>query len=213
MKMTKTEISARLAVALPADTPAATVKIVAKLMREASAPAVVVEKTVPLYRAMAQALDRLAQPEPHYMRGLHHQVREYIKYLCTMHMPHGSGFDSGVTFDEDRYDADVAARRHLRLVFDAPYHMMTEYGCYCGWVEFTFEVKATFDGIHTKLIGTPSREGGGASTKGYVHDTLYSSVTSEVEPFWSWRQREGYAATPPAQRPATQVAAITGESA
>lgn len=52
MKMTKTEIDARLAVALPADTPAATVAIVAKLMREASPPPPPAQPALPAKKRM-----------------------------------------------------------------------------------------------------------------------------------------------------------------
>ena len=52
--------------------------------------------------------------------------KDQINGLCDRLLPHGSGFDSGSTFDFDR-------SRENRLVLYTSFHHMDENGYYCGW--------------------------------------------------------------------------------
>ena len=61
-------------------------------------------------------------------------------------MPHGSGFDNGVKFDEDKSTSE-------RLIFHTSFHHMNEVGMYDGWtdhsvivppsLQFGFELRVT----------------------------------------------------------------------
>lgn len=71
---------------------------------------------------------------------------ENIESLVREHMPRGSGFDSGTTFDAD-------ASKPTRLVFNTSFHHMDEYGGYDGWTEHQVIVSADLLGLNVRVTG------------------------------------------------------------
>ena len=70
-----------------------------------------------------------------------------IEEICRNHAPHGSGFDSGTTFDFN-------ASKPERLVFNTSYHHMNEGGYYDGWTEHQVVVTPSLlFGYHLKVTG------------------------------------------------------------
>ena len=61
---------------------------------------------------------------------------EQINEICENYLPHGSGFDSGTTFDYDRSKPN-------RLVLNTSYHHMDENGYYCDWSDHTVTIRAS----------------------------------------------------------------------
>ena len=87
-----------------------------------------------VYSRLAQLLDayrRNVETGNDEWRDKH---QEMIDSLCENHLPHGSGFDSGVSLDYDRSNPN-------KLVFNAPYHHMDENGFYAGWGDYAVTVK------------------------------------------------------------------------
>jgi hypothetical protein len=51
---------------------------------------------------------------------------ERIEAICKKHLPHGSGFDVGVSLD-----IEASSKNHL--VLEVPYHPMNQWGMYISW--------------------------------------------------------------------------------
>lgn len=93
------------------------------------------ERTQPLYRALAAALDAKARCEKistDHARGMAIRWEARITRLVKEHMPRGSGFDCGTQLGADS-DGN-------RLVFKTEFHHMGEDGGYDGWTEHTVRV-------------------------------------------------------------------------
>lgn len=65
-----------------------------------------------------------------------------IKHILYNHMPHGSGFDSGVK---------LVSLSPEKVVFEAPFHHMNDHGMYDGWVTYIVNVRSTFTGNEVKV--------------------------------------------------------------
>lgn len=76
-----------------------------------------------------------------------HEAR--INEMCNG-LPHGSGFDSGVTFDTDESTS-------TRLIFRTSFHHMDENGYYCGWTDHDVRVTPAFGGFNLYISGRDYR--------------------------------------------------------
>ena len=78
--------------------------------------------------------------------------KETIESLASDHLPSGSGFDSGSTFDFE-------ASKPNRLVFNTSFHHMTEHGYYDGWTEHSVIVTPDLhSGFNLHVTGRDRRE-------------------------------------------------------
>lgn len=91
-----------------------------------------------------------------------------IEDVLKNHMPHGSGFDSGV---------ELVSLTPEKAVFAAPFHHMSDAGCYDGWVTYTVTVRATFNGPDVKVTvkgyDNTARKYADDMMRMYVAETFY----------------------------------------
>ena len=91
-----------------------------------------------------------------------------IKHLCEYYMPHGSGFDNGVSLVSLTPD---------KVVFEAPYHHMNEHGMYDGWVTYIVTARSTFTGpdvtVRVKGYDATARKYADDLHRMYVAETFY----------------------------------------
>ena len=93
---------------------------------------------------------------------------ERIEALCKQHMPSGSGFDQGTTFNfEDS--------RRNRLVFDTAFHHMDENGSYCGWTSHQVIITPGFDCFALRVTGRNKND-----IKDYIGDVFSIALNSEL---------------------------------
>lgn len=77
---------------------------------------------------------------------------ETIENIVRDFLPHGSGIDSGVTFDFDLSTGE-------KLVLHTSYHHMNENGFYDGWTEHTVTVRSSLiHGISISISGRNRNE-------------------------------------------------------
>ena len=95
---------------------------------------------------------------------------EALEALALKHLPHGSGFDSGSTFDIDASSAEC-------LVIRTSFHHMDENGFYCGWSHHVVRIRAHLAfGFVVRISGPNTRE-----IKDYMGDVFYSALSTMVE--------------------------------
>jgi len=94
--------------------------------------------------------------------------QEEIDSICENHLPSGSGFDSGTTFDYDR-------SRPNRLVLNTSYHHMDD-GYYAGWTDHTVTVKASLASGFDLVIGGRDRN----EIKDYIAETFQHFLSEEI---------------------------------
>ena len=87
-------------------------------------------------------------------------INEILKAL-----PHGSGIDSGVTFDQNKSTSE-------KLIFSVPFHSMNEHGYYDGWVDFTLIVTPCFGGYNIRITGRDKNQ-----LKEYLSQLFYETFT------------------------------------
>ena len=80
-------------------------------------------------------------------------------------LPHGSGIDSGVTFDQNKSTSE-------KLIFSVPFHSMNEHGYYDGWVDFTLIVTPCFGGYNIRITGRDKNQ-----LKEYLSQLFYETFT------------------------------------
>lgn len=84
-------------------------------------------------------------------------------------MPHGSGFDNGVTLDLERSTPE-------RLIFHTSFHHMDESGGYAGWTEHTVTVTPSLmSGIQLHVFGR-NRNG----IKDYIYESFESALQDSI---------------------------------
>ena len=86
-------------------------------------------RKVELYARLAElmlARENCQKSENHEWLQKHGQA---IRDLCREHLPHGSGFDSGVTLNQDESTSE-------RLVFNVAFHPMNDAGFYVDWRDY-----------------------------------------------------------------------------
>ena len=84
-----------------------------------------------------------------------------IDSLVNAHMPHGSGFDNGTTFDYDKSSKN-------RLVFNFGYHHMNSNGFYTGWSHHSIIVTPSLANEYDIRITGPNKN----QIKDYIAETF-----------------------------------------
>ena len=126
------------------------------------------EKTMPLYKALARTLAQLRN-----LKASNNQTvfldRAYdsLAQLEAL-LPSGSGIDCGTKIDRDDCEDDTIA-------LSLSYHHMADCGMYDGWTEHSVVVSPAFDGIDLRVTGR-NRNG----IKEYLADEYHHALTSEV---------------------------------
>lgn len=96
--------------------------------------------------------------------------RATIESLVKEHMPSGSGFDSGTTFDF------VASKSEL-LVFNTSFHHMDEHGYYCGWTSHSVIVTPSLCfGFDLRITGRDRND-----IKDYIGEVFNAALHTELE--------------------------------
>lgn len=94
-----------------------------------------------------------------------------IKAIVNVHMPFGSGFDSGTSLDMDKSSSK-------RLVFLSSFHVMDDNGFYDGWIDFrvivTPDLSRWFD---IRVVGSFGRRN---DLRSYVADVFMAALTAET---------------------------------
>ena len=87
--------------------------------------------------------------------------------LLSNHMPHGIGFDTGVSLVSLTPD---------KVVFEAPFHHTNEHGMYDGWVTYIVTVRSTFNGndvtVSVKGYDNTARKYADSMMRDYVAETF-----------------------------------------
>lgn len=126
----------------------------------------------PLYKALAslcEARDNcLRRDNPEWAKRHLARIRELVKE----YMPSGAGFDSGVTFDEDRSTGE-------KLVFHTSFHHMNESGVYNGWTTHDVIVLPSLGhGIYLRVSGRDVNR-----IKDYIHELFDAVLRQDVDEF------------------------------
>ena len=94
----------------------------------------------------------------------------HIEELVDKYLPHGSGFDSGTTFD-------FVASKPNRLVFFTSYHHMDDSGCYDGWTYHNVIITPDLQsGFNLRVTGRDKRD-----IKDYIGETFYDYLNIMVD--------------------------------
>ena len=97
---------------------------------------------------------------------------ETIVELVDKYLPHGSGFDSGTTFE-------FPASKPNRLVFTTSYHHMDDFGGYCGWTYHNIIVTPDLQsGFNLRVTGLNKRD-----IKDYIAETFYECLSREIDEY------------------------------
>jgi hypothetical protein len=92
-----------------------------------------------------------------------------IAALAREHLPSGSGFDSGSTFDLDESRPD-------RFVMQTSFHHMNDSGMYDGWTEHRVIMTPSFlSGFDLKITGRDRRQ-----IKDYIGETFHNLLSAPV---------------------------------
>ncbi len=114
---------------------------------------------------IAGSFDAMGRAEPEW--GERHKDR--ILAIVKKHMPSGSGFDSGTSFDFDKSKPD-------KLVFNTYFHHMNDGGYYDGWSEHSVIVTPAFRGFNLRVTGKNKND-----IKDYIGDIFYNALSGACE--------------------------------
>lgn len=94
----------------------------------------------------------------------------HIEMLTREHLPSGSGFDAGTSFDFDASTPD-------KLAFNTSFHHMDEHGGYSGWSEHRVIVSPSlaFD-FNLRITGKDKN-----TIKDYISELFNIALMSEVD--------------------------------
>lgn len=95
--------------------------------------------------------------------------KDRILAIVKAHMPSGSGFDSGTSFDFDKSSPD-------KMVFNTYFHHMNDVGYYDGWTEHSVIVTPAFHGFHLRVTGKNKND-----IKDYIGDVFYNALSEACE--------------------------------
>ena len=95
--------------------------------------------------------------------------KDRILAIVKEHMPSGSGFDSGTSFDFDKSKAD-------KMVFNTYFHHMNDGGYYDGWTEHSVIVTPAFRGYHLRVTGKNKND-----IKDCIGDVFYNALSEDCE--------------------------------
>ena len=91
-----------------------------------------------------------------------------IRNVLKNHMPHGSGFNNGVSLVSLTPD---------KVVFFAPFRHMNDHGFYDGWVTYIVTVRSTFNGpdvtVSVKGYDNTARKYADDMMRMYIAETFY----------------------------------------
>jgi hypothetical protein len=108
------------------------------------------EKTLTNINAVAAHLSSLSIAVANCVKGgmedWEEKHRDSIAQIVADHLPRGSGWDHGTTFDIDASSTN-------RLVFSGSFHHMDEHGGYDGWTDHKIIITPTFDGVDVDVKG------------------------------------------------------------
>ena len=107
---------------------------------------------------------------------------------CAKELPQGSGFlDANI---------EIGTMTDKKCLINGSYHVMTEYGYYCGYLDFTVHVIATFTGINVDIelinlddfdINNEDIEGALYGIEDYITDAYYEAL---INPYKGKRLNE-----------------------
>jgi hypothetical protein len=124
---------------------------------------------VKLYQRIASTLCAIENCEKSGNTEWFARHRDAIETLCKAHLPHGSGFDSGCTLQDQSTPN--------RLIFSADFHHMDENGYYAGWGEYRVIVSADLAfGFKIRVTGRDRN-----MIKDYIADTFHYVMSINVE--------------------------------
>lgn len=93
--------------------------------------------------------------------------RYALAHIIANNLPHGGGFDRGVSIDDD---SDTRALR-----FRVEFHPMNSDGYYEPWIAYRVTARAEFDGIAINIRG-PDANG----ARDYVADSMHEALSAMV---------------------------------
>ena len=128
-------------------------------------------KSRPLVQEMALAFQALCNCQESGNQEWAGIWEERLEALAREHLPSGSGFDSGSSFDLDGSRVD-------RLQLRTSFHHMNDSGFYDGWTEHCVSVWPTFSGFDLKVSGRDRRQ-----IKDYIGETFAAALSAEVESY------------------------------
>lgn len=123
-----------------------------------------------LYQAIASRVDAMLRCQKDGNTEWFEKHGDAIDELVRRHLPHGSGFDRGVTFDNVRSTGE-------RLVFNTAFHHMDENGFYDGWSDHSVSVRPSLALGFTLHVSGRDRN----DIKEYIADTFATALDSIVE--------------------------------
>ncbi len=94
---------------------------------------------------------------------------ETIKSLVDDHMPSGSGWDCGTSYDLNDWTDS-------KMVFHGSFHHMNDGGYYDGWTDHTVTIRPSFNGIDMAISGRDRND-----IKDYLGETFYSALQTEID--------------------------------
>ena len=116
-------------------------------------------RPMPLYKAIAVALDAMRNCEKHNNTAWRDTWRHVLKQAENC-LPQGSGFDSYPKVDLNRSGSN-------KITITGSYHNMDQNGSYCGWYDYTLVVRADMlNNFSLKLTG------GNADFKDYAYEVF-----------------------------------------
>lgn len=95
---------------------------------------------------------------------------EKLIQMINKYMPHGGGFDAGITIDLKRSRPDF-------LVFHFSFHYMNEDGYYDGWYDYTLTVKPSLVTTFELYLNGVNHNG----IKEYFYDTFDAALRHEID--------------------------------
>ena len=96
-----------------------------------------------------------------------------IVKACEIALPHGSGFDSGTSFDFDNSKRD-------KLVFNTSFHHMSEHGDYTKWTEHSVVVTPSLlHGFEVRVTGRDYRDY--RDIKDYMGEEFHECLNQEYD--------------------------------
>lgn len=98
--------------------------------------------------------------------------RDKVRWLVETYLPEGAGFDSGTSFDWEKFDLHPD-----RLEFRTAFHHMNKDGFYEGWTDHQVVVRADLQfGFQVLVKGKNTND-----IKQYIHEVFESVLSDEVK--------------------------------
>lgn len=88
---------------------------------------------------------------------------DHLTDIVKNNLPSGSGIDSGCSIDLDNSSGD-------KIIIVSSYHVMSDLGCYDGWIDFTVTVRPSLQFDYTLMI--QGKFGKNQDIKDYLYDVF-----------------------------------------